>query len=68
MASILSVANSLDSTHRQLITSPMASATASTAAVVVSTDGDCSLEMQAVEKQRKAFQRELGAELQVIFK
>ena len=68
MASILSVANSLDSTHRQLITNPMASATASTAAVVVSTDGDCSLEMQAVEKQRKAFQRELGAELQVVFK
>ena len=68
MASILAVANSFDSTHRQLITNPMASVSANTATVVVSTDGDCSLEIQAVEKQRKAFQRELGAELQVVFK
>ena len=68
MASILAVANSFDSTHRQLITNPMASVSANTATVVVNTDGDCSLEIQAVEKQRKAFQRELGAELQVVFK
>lgn len=68
MAAILGVANSMDSTHRQLLSHPLVSATADTAAVVVSADGDCSLEMRAVEKQRKTFQRELGAELQVIFK
>ena len=68
MAAILAVANSLDSTHRQLITNLLVSYTKDTAVVSVSTEGDCSLEMQAVDKQRKIFQRELGAELAIIFK
>lgn len=68
MATILAVANNFDSTHRQLITNPISSVSANTATVVVSTDGDCSIEIQAVEKQRKSFQREFGAELQIVFK
>ncbi len=67
MAVILSVANSLDSTQRQLITNPLVAFAKGTANVSVSTEGDCSLEMQSVEKQRKAFQRELGAELKILF-
>lgn len=68
MAIILAVANSLDSTHRQMITNPLVSYSKGLAVVSVSTEGDCSLEMQDVEKQRKAFQRELDAELRIIFK
>ncbi|HWR30743.1 MAG TPA: exopolyphosphatase [Negativicutes bacterium] len=68
MSVILAVANSLDSTHRQLITNPLVSFTKGLAVVSVSTEGDCSLEMQAVEKQHKVFQREFGAELTIVFK
>ena len=68
MAVILAVANSLDSTHRQQITDPLVSHAKGLAVVSVSTEGDCSLEMEAVEKQRKAFQREMDAELSIIFK
>ncbi len=68
MAIILAIANSLDSTHRQLITNPIASFTKGMAVISVSTEGDCSLEIQAVEKQRKTFQRELGTDLNIIFK
>jgi exopolyphosphatase / guanosine-5'-triphosphate,3'-diphosphate pyrophosphatase len=67
MSVILAVANSLDSTQRQLITNPLVSFTKGSAYISVSTEGDCSLEMQAVEKQRKSFQRELGADLQILF-
>ena len=68
MAVILAVANSLDATHRQMITNPLVSFTKGLAVVSVSTEGDCSLEMQAVEKQRKPFLRELGVELNIVFK
>ena len=68
MAVILAVANSLDSTQRQMISDLFVSFSKGLAVVSVSTEGDCSLEMQAVEKQRKAFQRELGADLSIIFK
>ena len=68
MAVILAVANSLDATHRQMITNPLVSFTKGLAVVSVSTEGDCSLEMQAVEKQRKPFLRELGVELSIVFK
>jgi len=67
MSAILAVANSLDSTQRQLITNPLVSLTKEAACISVSTEGDCSLEMQSVERQRKAFQRELGAELKILF-
>lgn len=68
MAMILAVANSLDSTQRQLLSHPLVSVTPNHAVVVLSSEGDCSLEMQAVEKHRKSFLRELGADLQVVFK
>ena len=68
MAIILAVANSLDSTHRQQITNPLVSHAKGLAVVSVGTEGDCSLEMEAVGKQRKAFQREMDAELSIIFK
>jgi exopolyphosphatase/guanosine-5'-triphosphate,3'-diphosphate pyrophosphatase len=68
MSALLAVANSLDSTQRQLITNPLVSFTKGVACVSVSTEGDCSLEMQSMEKQRKTFQREFGTELNIIFK
>jgi exopolyphosphatase/guanosine-5'-triphosphate,3'-diphosphate pyrophosphatase len=68
MSALLAVANSLDSTQRQLITNPLVSFTKGVACVSVSTEGDCSLEMQSMEKQRKTFQREFGTELSIIFK
>ena len=68
MALILAVANSLDVTQRQLITDPLVSFAKGMAVLSVSTEGDCSLEMQAVDRLRKSFQRELGSELTLIFK
>jgi len=38
-----------------MITNPLVSFTKGLAVVSVSAEGDCSLEMQAVEKQRKPF-------------
>jgi exopolyphosphatase / guanosine-5'-triphosphate,3'-diphosphate pyrophosphatase len=68
MSVLLAVANGLDSTQRQLLTNPLVSFTKGLAVVSVSAEGDCSLEMQAVERQRKAVQRELGADLSIIIK
>jgi exopolyphosphatase / guanosine-5'-triphosphate,3'-diphosphate pyrophosphatase len=68
MALILSIANSLDSTQRQMLHHLMASFGKGKAVVSFSADGDCSLEMQAVEKYLKPFQREFGMELRIILR
>ena len=65
MAALLIIADSLDATQRQLIKNPAASVVSDKAVLSFSVVGDCSLEMQAVEKHTKTFQRELGAKLQI---
>ena len=68
MAILLSVANGLDVTQRQVIHNPAAFVSNGRAILSVNAEGDCSLEMQAVEKHSKAVQKEFGAELQIVFK
>lgn len=68
MAALLVIADSLDATQRQLIHNPTASVLQDKARLSFSAAGDCSLELQAVEKYAKVLQRELGAKLQIDLK
>ncbi len=68
MATLLAVANSLDATQRQSIHNPVAFVNKDKAILSVNAEGDCSLEIQAVEKHTKLISRELGAEFQLVFK
>ena len=68
MAALLIIADSLDASQRQLIQNPVASVLNDKAVLSFSASGDCSLEMQAVEKYAKILQRELGAKLQIDLK
>ena len=68
MATLLMIADSLDATQRQFIQRPVASLSHGTAVLAFNAAGDCSIELQSVEKFAKIIQRELGAKLQLELK
>ena len=65
MAAMLVIADSLDATQRQLIQNLTAAVVQDKAVLSFTAKGDCSLELQAVEKYAKLIQRELGAKLYI---